>query len=65
MKEERHDHPTLPTAEHKQVLKTLLLGEICREIELRGRQLVRLGGGITRQTRIFHKNVRKTRESNW
>ena len=59
IKEKRKYHLTLPTSEHKQALKTLLHGEICREIELRGTLLVRLGGSITRQTRIFHKNVGK------
>lgn len=65
IKDKWKDHLTFPTSEHNQVLTTLLLGEICREIELRGRQLVRLGSSISRQRRIFHKNVRKTRESNW
>jgi hypothetical protein len=37
IREEQSEHLTLSTSEkRKKVFKTLLLGEICREIELRG-----------------------------
>jgi hypothetical protein len=46
---------------HKHAHETLLSGGTRREIELRGRQPVRLDSSRALQNRTFHKNVGKER----